>query len=395
MKICILTRSLPVHQAGGLESHTADLARGLAARGHTIHIITSAHPEAKRSETRESVIVHYLEGTRPGQYTPGFFRQMSRAINHLHTTEQFDIIHSQGFAGLIYRPHKAGRPAFAVTIHGTLFSETPLAPPQFASYSVSEKIAKVWRYRNRIAVSPLYARLLRQAHRIIVDSQFTRQEILRGAPQLEEKIRLVPLGVDEKQYPLIDKHEARERLGLSGFILLTIGRLEEMKGVHLVLQALAQCGMKDITYLVGGEGSQRRELEAFCAAHQLGNVRFLGVVPHDLLASYYAAADLFIFPELAQPAFGLVAIEAMLQGTPVLASRSGAIPEVVTPDVGFLFERGNAADLAERLQGILQSRDLLEAKARRARKHVLTDFAFGHMIDRTVEVYSELLKPHE
>jgi glycosyltransferase involved in cell wall biosynthesis len=319
---------------------------------------------------------------------------MSRAISGLHATEQFDIIHSQGFAGLTYRPPKLGRPAFVVTIHGTLFSETPLAPAQFTLYSLSQKIAKLWRYRQRIAISPLYANLLRRAHRIVVDSRFTRQELLRRSPRLEEKIRLVPLGVDEDQHPLIDKHEARERLGLSGLILLTIGRLEKMKGVQVVLQALAQCPSKNLTYLVGGTGSQKRELEAFCAAQQLTNVRFLGAVPHHLLASYYAAADLFVYPELAQPAFGLVAIEAMLQGTPVLASRSGAIPEVVTTDVGFLFERGNAADLAERLQEILQSPELLEAKARHAREHVLTHFAFNHMIDRTFEVYTELLTPH-
>ncbi len=394
MKICLLTRSLPVHQAGGLESHTADLARGLTAKGHTVHIITSAHPEGKKRETREGLIIHHLGSTQPGQYTPGFFRQMSRAISRLHATEQFDIIHSQGFAGLTYRPPELGRPAFIVTIHGTLFSETPLAPAQFALYSLSQKIAKVWRYRQRIAISPLYENLLRRAHRIIVDSQFTRQELLRRSPRLEGKIRLVPLGVDENQHPLIDKHEAREKLGLSGFVLLTIGRLEEMKGIQVVLQALAQCSSKNFTYLIGGTGSQKRKLEAFCAAQQLSNVRFLGAVPHDLLASYYAAADLFVYPELAQPAFGLVAIEAMLQGTPVLASRSGAIPEVVTTEVGFLFERGNAADLAERLQEILESSELLEAKARRTREHVLTHFAFDRMIDRTAEVYNELLIPH-
>jgi glycosyltransferase involved in cell wall biosynthesis len=391
MNICLLTRSLPIHGSGGLESHTADLARGLAARGHTVHIITSAHPQGKQQETWSSVTIHHLKATRPGRYTPGFFRHMPRAVNALHVAQQLDIVHSQGFAGLTYRPPKGGPPAFVVTIHGTLFSETPLSAEQFPSYSASEKIARLWRYRQRIAISPLYANLLRRAQRIIVDSQFTRQELLKSSPKLEEKIRVVPLGVDENQHPLVDKGEARQRLGLSGFILLTIGRLEEMKGVQVVLEAMAQCPRRDFTYLIGGAGSKKDELEAFCAARQLTNVQFLGRVSEELLSSYYAAADLFIFPELGQPAFGLVAIEAMLQGTPVLASRTGAIPEVVTSDVGFLFERGNAEELAKRLQEILQSPDLVETRARRCREHVRSHFAFDRMVDRTIEVYGELL----
>jgi glycosyltransferase involved in cell wall biosynthesis len=163
-----------------------------------------------------------------------------------------------------------------------------------------------------------------------------------------------------------------------------------MKGIRVVLEAIKQIGRKDFQYVVGGKGRQRRELEEFCRRNGLSNVRFIGEVADEDVPYYLAAADLFVYPELGQPAFGLVAIEAMLQGTPVLASRAGAIPEIVTKEVGFLFKRGDAQSLAQELDRLLKSPQSLKEASAKCREHVLQNFSYDRMIDETIEVYNEI-----
>jgi glycosyltransferase involved in cell wall biosynthesis len=392
MRICLLTRALPVHSKGGLEYHSYDLAHGVASRGHEVTVLSSAHPQGKELEREGNLKIHFLPGSTPGKYSLAFFRLLSSRLEQLHASERFDVVHSQGLAGM-FLPRRFLRSLgerHVVTIHGTLFSETPLYREHFRQYSLPRKVAKLWQYKHRILVYPFYGRLLRRSSRVIVDSEFTRGELKLFREDVQSRLRLVRLGVSEARYPYILKDEARKRLNLNGTILFTLGRLEEMKGIRVALEGLRALPERHFRYLIAGTGSRRRELEQFCSKNGLWNVSFLGEVSAEEVPWYFAAADLFIYPELGQPAFGLVAIEAMLQGTPVLASRAGAIPEVVTSPVGFLFERGNPISLAEELQRLLESPDLLQAAASRCRDYVLRSFSYDSMIERTIGVYREI-----
>src|SRR5208283_4207651 len=101
-----------------------------------------------------------------------------------------------------------------------------------------------------------------------------------------------------------------------------------------------------ISLVIAGDGDYRSALESDVQSRQLKNVTFLGKVEEAKLPALYSAADIFIHPDLTAPAFGLVAVESMACGTPVLASHTGALPEVLSSDSGFLFPRGDAHQLA-------------------------------------------------
>jgi glycogen(starch) synthase len=233
------------------------------------------------------------------------------------------------------------------------------------------------------------------ASRIIVDSAFTYNELKLAIKDIEPRLRVIELGVDESRYPQVSKVEAREKLNISGTNIFTLGRIEKMKGVKVVLEALRLLKRKGFNYLIGGMGGQKRELEKYCRINKLNNVKFLGHIPDKDAPYYLAAADLFIYPELGQPAFGLVAIEAMLQSTPVVGSRCGAIPEVVREEVGWIFERGSPDSLATELKRLLDNPRLVDTKSQRCRQYVLDNFSYDRMLSQTINVYEEISSRRE
>ncbi|MDI6783807.1 MAG: glycosyltransferase family 4 protein, partial [bacterium] len=248
MRICLLTRALPYHQYGGLESHTVALAKALQNREHEITIITSAQPDDVRVENFQPLPFEIisLPKTQPGKYTFSFFRESAKVINQLDKQYQFDIIHSQGFAGFGYMFRKS-KP-LVVTIHGTLTSETMLFPQKFS-------LPNLWKYRKRLGVSPLYHQLLNRADAVLVDSHFSEQLLLREHKKIQPKLAVVYLGIDPDYFVPYDKIKARQQFGFSDeYLILALGRITESKGFQILLNAVNR--IQDIPYqvVIAGEG---------------------------------------------------------------------------------------------------------------------------------------------
>ena len=392
MKICILTRSLPIHRTGGLETHTWDLATGLVRKNHTVHIITSAHPEGKESDRINGVNIHFVPNTKPAVYTPMFFPRLNRLLSGIHEKEKFDLVHSEGFAGLTFKPPE-GLPLVA-TLHGTLYSETPLYHEYFRPLCFCDKLRTMWRYRWRIAIRLLYQKFLKTCDRIFVDSGFSRRVTLSDRRDIADAIRVVPLGIDVSDPPDMDRDAARKRLGLSmeNPLFFTLSRIENMKGVDVALRAFSQLKRKDVTYIIGGEGRMRAELED--EKHEMGldNVIFTGRISDDDLSDYFTAADVFIYPEISHPAFGLVSVEAMFHGAPVLGTDAGAIPEVVSPETGKIVSRGNPDALCEGMKDMLENIDLWRTREAKLREYVMKNYSLDRFLEDTLKVYTELVR---
>ncbi len=394
MNICLISRSLPLHRSGGLEYHTLGLARGLVKRGHRVVIVTTALPCAEPPPEYEGITLEPLPGSAPSCYNLHFFKSIPRFVQHLHRQHNFDVIHGQGFGALTVNPEKFGV-HLVITIHGTIFSETALAKPAWRHLTVPEKLQALGHHKSRILLYPLYRRMLKRAAGIIVDSAFTRDEILKSQAVLRDKIRVVPLSVEPERFPEIEPQAAREVLGLptDRMILFTVGRLHKMKGFQTVIEALHEIGTPALDranalYVIGGSGDYAERLQRLVDKYSLsGRVKFAGRIKEDELATYYAAADVFIYPDMGQPAFGLVALESLLCGTPVIGASSGAIPEVVDESVGALFPPGDSHALADLLRNIVNLPQWVQDRKTRARAHALRKFPFDAMIDNTIEIY--------
>ena len=384
---------MPVHIQGGQEKHTISLAKALARAGNEVHIVTSAHPEGLNFIEEDNIKIHFVENTSQGKYTYSFFKKISDYVSELDKKIRFDIIHSQGFAGLYYQFIDKSR--LVITIHGTLFSETPLNPSYFSQLSFFEKLEMIYRYRMRFVILPFYKTLLRNSRRIIIDSNFTRELLLKRNPGLSNRTRIVPLGIELEEYQALDKEKIRKELDINGFVLFTVSRLEKMKGIDIAIDAIRKLNIPDIHYYIAGKGRLEAESKEMCRKDNIKNVHFLGELFEEELKKYFAMADVFIYPEVSEPAFGLVSIESMAYGTPVIASRSGAIPEVINEEVGLIFEKGNSDELAEKIKLIYGDRNYLERLRTNTRSYVEANFTAEKMAERVLAVYNEIIEAKE
>ncbi len=141
--------------------------------------------------------------------------------------------------------------------------------------------------------------------------------------------------------------------------------------------------------VIGGEGSDRPYLEDYAKRRRITGVQFRTILD-DERALYHNAADLFLYPELTQPAFGLVGAEALACGIPVIGARHGSIPEVLG-DTEIFFTPGDADDLKEKMETSLHNLPRLQSLASARRDRVLRLFSRKRMVLSILDEYQAIL----
>jgi len=190
-----------------------------------------------------------------------------------------------------------------------------------------------------------------------------------------ERMAVVAPGVDLATFGPMDRSEARAKIGYAGSrVLLFVGRLERLKGVEIILRALARVADRhgDVRLLVLGEDSQdakdseKKRLRAICEELGIGSrVDFLGPVAHHELPFFYAAAEACLMPSYSE-SFGLVGLEAQACGCPVIASDVAGLASVVRDEVtGYLISGSDPVDYADRILRLLDSPQQSELMGRR------------------------------
>lgn len=402
LRVLLVTRSLPCHVRGGLEFHTVDLAIGLRGLGVEADLLSTEAPADYRRMLHEAhgIELHELQDVAPGVYTRDYFRRIGGAIERVCTGKRYDIVHGQEFGFGFWRPPRGFSATLALTVHGTITSETALHPDLFSRLGPAGKLRALRRYGRRLFYYPSWRRWLERADLILVDSDFTLGELKKIRPSVAPKVHKVPLGVRMEDYPEIDPAAAREKLvrdwgwsaGAEETNLITVGRLEWQKGHDVALRALADLKQFPWRYWIVGEGSARGDLERLSARLGLeGRVMFTGRVSAEDKAFMLSAADLFIWPERTHPAFGLVGLESMLMNTPVAGTRRGAIPESIGPLGGVLFDADNPRALAAALRPLLEDPGRLEALAKDLRRRTLERFAPEAMARKTLAAYRSVV----
>lgn len=388
--VLMINRALPQHWAGGLERHVEDLVFGLASAGWRVGLLSAPLGPSDAARYRDAGIQLHTSHASPRRYSLRYMLGIGRTIDEVLNHDSYDLIHAHEFAlGTWLRP--ANAPPVILSVHGTITSETPLHPDVYNQLGSAQR-AKAWlRYGRRFAFAPAWRRALRQSDRILLDSAFSRDELERIVPDCLDKTRLVPLAVRETTPPP-NRQESLAKLGWQGTHLLTIGRLEWAKGHELALEALARLREFAWTYWIVGEGTHRAAIER--AILRLGlsdRVHLAGRVSQEQKLAMLAAADLFIWPERTHPAFGLAGLESLLAGTPVIATRRGAIPEVIGARGGWLAEPSVDSFTAV-LRPLLSNLELLVSARANLRAEALDRFAFERMLNSVQAVYRSVIE---
>ena len=240
--------------------------------------------------------------------------------------------------------------------------------------------------------------VMRQADAVVVTTEQERTDLDRLYQVDGGNVRVIAAGVDLDLFKPMDRAEARDRLGWNGDpTILYVGRIEPLKGVDLVVRALARMETANgVRFMVaGGEPGYDGHLDELKrVARSVGvedKVTFLGSVEHSELPTYYNAADVFVLPSYYE-SFGLAALEAMACGTPVVASGVGGLPSfIVSGESGFLVAEGQPDSLRARLDLLLGDPDLRECMGRAGRS-TAEAMGWGRVMNDLSDLYSELLE---
>jgi len=219
-------------------------------------------------------------------------------------------------------------------------------------YGVMAHGIEVWQ-----RLSPVRSKALLHASLVLAPSRYTAEQIVRLQQVPQDRVSVVPHGIPNPLPHGNDSHSANNLLPANrqGLVLLSVARMqsaEKYKGIDAVMRSLRLVVQQipELTYYIVGDGDDRPRLEALARECRLEqSVIFTGRIPDSELWERYQNCDMFVLPSTGE-GFGLVFVEAMSFGKPVIASRTGATPEVVIDGVnGFLVEGQNEASLSERI----------------------------------------------
>jgi glycogen(starch) synthase len=388
MRILMLSWEFPPRMVGGLGRHVDALTHALVAAGHEVHLVTREHPDAPAREDVDGIHVVRVDASPPSvpfdEFVPwvlAFNTSVLAEASRLAHEHQFDVVHAHDW--LVASAGAGIADAFdlplVATVHATEFGrhQGHLPGPM-----------------NRL-IHSVEGWLVDRARHTIVCSTYMRDQVhtLFGAP--DARVDVIPNGVAMDAFELPDAEVAALRSRLvedDAHLVLFAGRLEYEKGVQTVLHALERLTDRvgPVRFLIAGVGTYSEELRAL--VEELGlthRVRFTGFLEERALRLHYAAADVAVAPSIYEP-FGLVAVEAMACGTPVVASDTGGLREIIAGGHGLSFPPQDAEQLAERIAQVLTHPAETAATVERARDRIRDLYDWRDVAARTVDVYARV-----
>jgi D-inositol-3-phosphate glycosyltransferase len=391
---------------GGMNVYVRDLSREFGRRGVGLDVFTRSQdehqPHVKENLGFGNRVIHIPAGPEVPmskdilyEHVPEFVGGVREFARWQH--EAYDLIHSHYWlSGVAARSLSAAWNAPFIQMFHTL-----------------------GHMKNRVAQSPadregdlrirIETELLHEADQIIAATPAEMAQLQWLYRADVSRVTVIPPGVDTTHFYPRPKPQAKARLGIdsSTQLLLFVGRIEPLKGVETLFEAVAmlrdrgvcECSQMAVA-IIGGDPSstaamQNAEMERLKELRQnLGIadlVTFLGAMDQDALPDYYAAAEVVIMPSHYE-SFGMVALEAMACGTPVIASEVGGLAYLVRDgETGFHVPDRDPVVLADRICDIITDPLLQQELGEQAARHA-QNYAWPLIADKIQSVYSDVLQ---
>jgi D-inositol-3-phosphate glycosyltransferase len=382
-------------KSGGLNVYVLDLSRHLVRLGCQVDIFTRmTHPvAAAATEVEPGLRVIDLPAgparpLPPEEVYPHLDAFSAALLGHVAGEGgAYDVVHSHYWlAGLAGEAVKRQLAAPHITMFHTLGEAK-----NRASLLEHETDLRI-QHERQVALS---------CERVLCATEHERDLLVQLYGVDPAKVSVIPLGVDMDLFRQTDKAEARQALGFKDEkIILFVGRLEPIKGVDILLNAAAllESDVECSVLIVGGDEASAARLGEFRdLASALGidhRVAFVGAVDHDRLPLFYNAADVCVVPSRYE-SFGLVALEAMACGVPVVASRVGGLAGTVKDgESGYLVPWLCPEPFAERLEMLLDNDSLRKGLGETARE-VVGRYRWENVAEVVLGLYRSLTGPAE
>ena len=351
---------------GGVNEHVRHAYEAMRRMGHDAWIITSKYGKEREDEGRVIRLgtgYAFPANGSMGRVTLGWrFKQQARDLLAEH---RFDILHF----------HEPFVPFLSPTVLDRSDTINIATFHAFGGFSPSYWVGK-W----------FAGRLNDKLHGRIAVSGAARHFISRYFPG---DYRIIPNGVDLDRFA---DAEPFEELRDGTINILFVGRFEERKGLIHLLRAYHRLRKRhvDARLLIIGSGPRQREYRRFIGLRQIRDVEFLGRVSDDAKARYFASADIFCAPATGQESFGIVLLEAMAAGVPIVASDIHGYKNVVQRGVqGLLVEPRNHRALAAALYRLSSDADLRHRMGEEGRAKA-PEYSWDRVTEQIVDFYREI-----
>jgi D-inositol-3-phosphate glycosyltransferase len=376
---------------GGMSVYIRELARELGRRGHSVDVYTRAYDpaEAQIVELGENARVIHLQA---GEVEPidklevySHLDDFACALEdfRLNNGLRYDLIHSHYWlSGWVGRRVQRWWDVPHIIMFHTLG-----ALKNAIGVGENEPALRIMAERE----------LINDCQRIIAATEKGKEQLISYYNASPERISVIPCGVNLELFRNMDKESARRNLGFNGHkILLFVGRIDPLKGIDKLLMALSKLnGQKPKLLVIGGDEDSKHEMERLQRLSQSlrlrDSVTFTGIVEQKELPLYYSAADACVIPSYYE-SFGLVALESLACGTPVVATRVGCIESVVHQGQnGYMVENNLPVRLADGIAALLsdsnESADSIRASVDR--------FSWSNIAEALIPEYRTVLKEYQ
>ncbi len=393
MKVLHISSEYPPQEVFGLGMAVEELAKASARLGHEVHVVTNSIQGKDQDVVADCVQVHRIPFPPPPKPPDGTscvvqfnVAALETAVKALRRIGDVDLIHVHDWlvvlAGrmlqtIIDRP-------LVLTVHDTSMGK------HFGKLGPAEAYAaELERWGSH------------DATRVICCSDHVRRELAGVYEVAEDKIVIIPCGVNPDRFAVeVYRAAFRSTFETPGStfdkLALYVGRLDQEKGIEVLLDAMAQVVEAGVRakLVVAGKGARERDLRERAAKLQLGDaVCFAGYCGGSALSALFQCADVLVCPSLYEP-FGIVALEGMVNGTPVIVSDTGGLSEIVCDDaVGMCVPPGDAAALAQALQKVLGDDELAQGLGAAGQARAREVYSWDRIAVETVNVYERAIHP--
>lgn len=387
---------------GGAERVLYEQSTRLANRGHSVHILTRKLDKHKKYRKTCAGVTEWRYKYNPNNHFSFIFTTLKNAKNlfeQIHDRYAFDCLNlHQPFSalGVIYSNLSAPI-AKIYTCHSLSFEEYISRNGNSLHF-----FSRAKNYIQSRGHKKIERNILKKSNEIVALSQFTKEKIINIHQILEKKIKVVPGGVNLKKFsPTADKSQIRKRLNIpiNKIILFTVRNLVSRMGLENLIIASNDLIKQnaEINIVIGGEGPLKTGLIALARSFGIeDHIHFVGFVPEDQLLSYYQMADLFVLPTKELEGFGLVTLEALASGCPVVGTPVGGTKEILGKfDSSFLFKGTDPESMAElitdKCQLIKRNPQKWLQIARQCRKFAERNYSWEKNIDSLEKLIAKTL----
>jgi len=388
MRVMMLSWEYPPRIVGGISPHVYDLSKQLVRLGIEVHVVTKETPLAPDEEVEPSgVHVHRVHlDQKPNDFVHEI--QLLNDATELRVRELLEDWR-RGGQPTIFHAHDW------LSLDAARELKYEYMLPMVATVHATEEGRNGGIHNDMQAyIHEQEYWLTYEAWRVIVCSEFMRSEVIRSFNVPYDKTDVIFNGVeaDKFEFTWTDEEHAEWRARFAApeeKIVVYVGRFVREKGIHVLLDAAsAVLAQEPNTKFVIVGGGMRDKYERFVHWYGLSDkVVFTGFMANRNLFSMYRIADVAVFPSLYEP-FGIVALEAMASGAPVVTSDAGGLAEVVLHDqTGTISYAGDPNSLAWAILRVLKDPERSKLLSDKAKERLQTDFDWARIAAQTAGVY--------